>query len=116
MQIDLKEDFEIIEDGTFYQLPMYQVVDGEGIVRQDFTLNLRFVRGSKLGSEDVEKRPGTLHEHLLSAMIHDLKIKNNLVPSRETALTITKMEEALHWCRARQIDRAKREVAGTYQE
>ncbi len=114
MNIDLKEDFETLEEGTSYKLPKYQVVDGKGIERTGNFVELDFVRGSKLGSENVEKREGTLHEHLLSCMIEDLKFKHKLVPSKEGACTITKLEEALHWLRARQIDRAKRSVLGTY--
>lgn len=117
MNIDLKEHFEILEDGTSYMVPEYLIVDGQGLVEMpNDSLTINFVRGSKLGNEDVEKRSGTLHEHLLSVMIHDLKFKNGLVPSRETSAIITKLEEAMHWLRARQIDRAKREVVGTYQK
>lgn len=116
MNIDLKEDFIEYEKGTSYGLPTYSIVDNVGIQRTGDTLLLDFVRGSKLGEEDVEKRIGTLHEHLLSVMIHDLKFKNSLVPSREGALVITKLEEALGWLRQRQIDRIKRNVEGTYKK
>jgi hypothetical protein len=34
---------------------------------------------------------------------------------RENALTITKLEEALHWCQHRTADREERGVEGTYQ-
>lgn len=116
MNLDLKEDFEIIEEGTQYDLPMYKVVNGKGIERMDGAVPVHFLRGSKLGDQFIEKRNGTLHEHLLAMMIHDLKFKSNLVPSRETSLAITKLEEALMWLRQRQIDRLKREVEGTYKK
>ncbi|MEM9928522.1 MAG: hypothetical protein AAF840_01760 [Bacteroidota bacterium] len=117
MNIDLKETFEIVENGTSYMVPQYHVVDGEGLVEIDNGgVNIDFVRGSKLAEEEVEKRAGTLHEHLLAVQIHDLKFKNGLVPSRETSIAITKLEEALQWLRSRQIDRAKREVLGTYKK
>ncbi len=117
IELDLKEHFDIIEEGTEYQLPVYKVVDGKGIeeVPNQFQ-TLKFVRGSKLGEEEVEKRRGTLHEHLLSVMIHDLKFKSQLVPSRETSIVIRNLEEALMWLRQRQIDRLKREVEGTYKK
>jgi len=124
-RVELKEDFEIIEEGTVYHLPLYEVIDGVGIKRlpkhSEGSGNhgfhaVCFVRGSKVGSENVEKRTGTLHEHLLAMMIHDLEYKNKLVPSREAALTITKLQEALHWQRQRQIDRTKRDVVGTYKK
>lgn len=117
MEINLKEEFEVVEDGCVYSLPVYTVKEGKGIVQDEKDhQQIRFVRGSKLGSEKVEKRTGTLHEHLLAAMIHDLKLKNSLVPSRDGEKTIEKMEEALHWLRQRQIDRSKRQVLGTYQK
>jgi hypothetical protein len=116
MEIDLKDSFETVEEGTHYKLPMYSVIDGKGIVQTENVLDLKFVRGSKLKDEEVEKREGTLHEHLLGAMISDLKFKNSLVPSREGSLVITKLEEAQQWLLHRQIDRKKREVEGTYKK
>ncbi len=116
MEIDLKENFLTIEEGTHYQLPCYQVIDGKGIERVASFVDLKFVRGSKLKDEEVERREGTLHEHVLSVIISDLKYKNTLVPNREGSLVITKIEEALHWLRQRQIDRKKREVQGTYKK
>lgn len=111
-----KEDFETLEQGTHYKLPCYEVVDGKGIERTGEFVDLKFVRGSKLKNEDVEKREGTLHEHLISAMISDLQFKNTLVPSREGALVVTSLQNALNWMRQRQIDRIKRDVVGTYKK
>lgn len=116
MNIDLKDNFDIEVDGTIYKLPTYDVVDGKGIVESPDTLEIRFVRGSKLNDEQVERVRGTLHEHLLSMMIHDLRFKNNLVPSRETSIVITKLQEAQQWLLQRQIDRKSREVEGTYKK
>jgi len=117
MKLELKEDFDIIEDGVLYALPEYEVVDNKGIKRlEDQGQLIGFVRGSKLKDEDVEKKVGTLHEHLLAMMIHDLKYKNELVPSKEGELIIEKLQEALGWLRQRQVDRTKRKVVGTYNE
>ena len=49
-------------------------------------------------------------------MIHDLKFKSSIVPSRESSIVITKLQEALMWLRQRQIDRVKRDVEGTYKK
>lgn len=116
MNIDLKDSFEIIEEGTIYGLPVYEVIDGKGIEDTGGKVIVEFVRGSKLKDEDVEKREGTLHEHLLSMMIHDLKYKNSLVPSREGALVITKLEEAYLWLLKRQIVRENAGTLGTYKK
>lgn len=115
MEIDLKRNFGIAEQGTRYTLPVYEVQDGKGIVEVG-EMTLPFVRGSKLADEEVERREGTLHEHLLACMIHDLKYKNMLVPSREGSLVITKLEEALLWLTERQIQRKLAGVDGTYQK
>jgi|AntAceMinimDraft_16_1070373.scaffolds.fasta_scaffold16600_5 hypothetical protein len=112
----IREDFEVLEDGTTYGVPHYEVIDGQGIVRTGKISEVCFVRGSKLGTENVEKRTGTLHEHIISMCIHDLKFKNNLVASQETVKVIEKLTEALGWLGRRQIDRAKREVVGTYKK
>lgn len=114
--LELKEDFNILEEGTLYQLPEYRVVPEKGIERTGTFTVVKFVRGSKDEEEEIPARTGTLHEHLLSMMIHDLKHKNNLVPSREGSLVITKLEEARNWLRQRQVDRKKRDVEGTYNE
>ena len=49
-------------------------------------------------------------------MIIDLKYKQTLVPSREGLITITKLEEALHWMKERQRERESRSVVGTYKQ
>lgn len=117
MKIELKEDFNIIEEGTQYELPQYEVVDNQGIQRVEGPgVLVSFVRGSKLKNEEVERRTGTLHEHLLAMMIYDLQYKNTLVPGRETAIIITKLQEALHWFRERSYIRASQGVQGTYKK
>lgn len=116
MNLELKEDFFIEEEGTHYQLPCYKVVDGGGIQRTANTVDLKFVRGSKLKDEEVEKREGTLHDHVLAAMINDLRYKNSLVPCRETSLAITDLQSALNWIRQRQVDRITRGVRSTYKK
>lgn len=111
-----KRKFQTIEQGTHYELPVWEVIDGKGIEKTGGTLPLCFVRGSKLKEEEVEKREGVLHETLLSAMIEDLKFKQSLVPGREGAIVITKLEEALHWMEERQKQRESRNVVGTYKK
>lgn len=114
--IELKDEFEIVEEGHEYNLPVYEVVEGKGIQELDGAHTVQFVRGSKDPDDNDSKKVGTLHEHLLSMMIHDLKYKQNEVPSRETALTITSLQQAYHWLLQRQIDRVNRNVEGTYKK
>lgn len=56
--------------------------------------------------------PGLQSEQLLIILIDRHKKLNDRFPSREGALAITKMEEALHWLRARVEERVERGVMG----
>jgi hypothetical protein len=57
--------------------------------------------------------PGTLSNAVIAALIdHFKEFQAGPFPSRETALVITKLEEALFWGRARADDRAERGVLG----
>ena len=112
-----KREFTTVIEGTHYELPIWEVVDGKGIeIVPSLGQTIQFVRGSKLGTEDVEKKQGILHETLLSMMIADLKFKQTLVPGREAAVAITKLQEALHWMEERQRERESRNVVGTYKK
>jgi len=48
-------------------------------------------------------------------MIEDLKYKPSLVPSRETSLVITHLQEAQHWLEERTLAREAAGVLGIYQ-
>lgn len=110
-----KRAFQTVEQGTHYELPVYEVIDGKGIEETGETIPIKFVRGSKLKDEEVEKRQGTLHEHLLSVMIEDLRYKSSLVPSHETYNVIRHLQEAQHWLEERTNAREAAGVLGTYQ-
>lgn len=116
IEIDLKDSFDIIEDGHSYSIPQYKVIEGEGLKEINKKLGISFVRGSKREEDLIIPQEGTLHEHLLAVMIHDLKLKNDLVRSKETSMVITKLEEALMWQQKRSIDRARRDVQETYKK
>lgn len=115
-ELIIPTEFISQSEGTVYILPEYRVVEGKGLEKTETSQIIAFVRGSKLGSENVEPNDGILHEALLSMQIHDLKHKNQLVPSRETAIVITKLEEALMWMQARQNRRQQEGTQGTYQK
>jgi hypothetical protein len=61
---------------------------------------------------DGSMTPGVQSEQLLIALIDRHKKLNEKFSSREGALAITKMEEALHWLRARVEERIDRGVMG----
>ena len=68
------------------------------------TLDIKFARLD----ED-----GTTVEDLIAVAIGKLSMYNKEVPSRETSLAITKLEEALLWLHYRTVDRTRRHVEGT---
>lgn len=110
-----KRVFVTEEIGTKYQLPVWEVVEGKGIELTEATQEITFVRGSTDGYP-AKKTPGVLHETLVSLLIKDLQYKNGMVPARETATAITKLQEALFWMEERSRDRAARVVQGTYEK
>jgi len=61
-------------------------------------------------------KSGILHETLLAMMIHDLKLKNKEVPSREGSMVITKLEEALMWAELRTKNRTNAGTLNTYKK
>lgn len=111
-----KRAFMILKPGHEYAVPIYQVVEGEGIKEvAGEQQTIRFVRGSKVNDENKTKPlPGTLHEHLVTVMIEDLKLKNAEFPSKETARAITNLEQARHWMEEREKARDAAGVLGTY--
>lgn len=59
---------------------------------------------------------GTTVEDLIAVAIGKLSMYNKEVPSRETSLAITKLEEALLWLHYRTVGRTRRHVEGTKEE
>ena len=55
---------------------------------------------------------GAQYTDLIELALHALKYLNNKFPCKENEMTITKLEEALHWQEARTKDRIKRNVEG----
>lgn len=109
-----KKTFTKLIEGTRYSLPHYEVTD-EGLKQTENEHVLQFVRGSQLG-EGIEKQEGILIEALLAMLISDLRYKSTLVPSRQTAIAITKLEEAAMWLENRSKDREERGVQDTYKK
>lgn len=71
---------------------------------------LQFQRGAR---NEPGSTPGMTTAAVLAALIDHLgAFQSGPYPSRETALVITKLEEALHWLRARADERAARGVLG----
>lgn len=101
-----------------YQIPLYSVMEGKGIVLQKEVLPVTFVRGSKVEGENVlPKLDGVLVEQLLEVCLLHLKEVNvGELATRETSLAITAIEEAQLRLLQREINRKKNNVLGTYQK
>jgi hypothetical protein len=56
---------------------------------------------------------GTTNEELLAVLIDRLRFLSAKLPSRETSIATTKLEEALMWLEKRTRDRQARGVEGT---
>ena len=70
---------------------------------------------AKFQSQPVaEGRNGDFMEDLIPLLAKHLKGVNAAVPSRETSLAITKLEEAWFWLKERQRLRQEQGVQGTY--
>lgn len=111
-----KREFEVIEQGTTYALPIWEVLTDKGIEETGEQLTVQFVRGSKLKDQDVERKDGILHETLIAMIISDLKYKYKLFPSIETKNAIVRLQESLFWLEERQRERELRGVNGTYKK
>jgi len=82
---------------------------------------IQFIQKEKVTDSDgseklVTVNNGTTNEEVIEILIDRLKYLSNKLPSRETSIAITKLEEALMWLEKRTKDRIKRNVEGTYQK
>ena len=65
----------------------------------------------------VREPNGAFVEGVIAAAIDRLECyQSSKFKCRENALTITKLEEALHWCNHRTAGREERGVEGTHQQ
>lgn len=71
-----------------------------------------------LNVDGVRREPnGAFVEGVIEAALGRLEFyQRSEFRCRENALAITKLEEALHWCRHRTADRERRGVEGTHEK
>ena len=78
---------------------------------------IQFIEKEPLAEGSTEMKTvndGTTNEEILEVLIDRCGHLQNKIPSRETALAITKMEEALMWFHRRTANRVKRNVEGKH--
>lgn len=91
----------------------YQFMNSKGFNNGEAQYDNSYQRIQFVKKEsDGSMTPGLQSEQLLIALIDRHKKLNNKFPSREGALAITKMEEALQWLEARVKERIFRGVMG----
>lgn len=109
------KEIETVEPGYDYLIPMY-VVTNEGIVNDKVLHNITFCRGD-ISNPEIPRQNGVFVESLLHVCIERLTHVNvGPLATRETALAITKLQEATMWLEKRSNDRKARLVEGTYQK
>ena len=127
--INPKTVFDKVKDYT-YKIPCYTVTIGKGIelcedvnatLPEDIELPpdhyyIQMVRGSKvLEQNTVNAMDGVLIEQLVAVALDHLQtINTGELATRENAIAITKLEEALLWLAKRTLDREANGTLGTY--
>ena len=130
--INPKTVFDKVEDYK-YKLPCYTVMFGEGIklieeVNTDLKeglgdvelpsdhIYIPMLRGSKIQDQNkVDCLDGVLIEQLVAVALDHLQtINTGELATRENAIAITKLEEALLWLAKRTVDREANGTLGTY--
>ncbi len=100
-------------------VPVQSKLDGLNTVGQDIHGHIRFGDGFltcqlQVGHPSEEDAvSGCFPTHLLDFVIELHQHYQSLVPCRETAIVITKLEEARLWMEKRKMDRDKRGVLQT---
>ena len=105
--MDLRKYKEVKE--SQYELPLYELVNGAGLVSTDKTITLTFVKCNKEGNQD-----GLVSETVISTLIgHLTKLNTGELRNKETSMAITNLQESLFWIEERKRDRDERGVSGT---
>lgn len=92
------------------------VYEVENFVNKNITQTITFLKKQPISESSTELElvhDGTTNEELLLILIDRLQSGNAKVPSRETAVAITNIEQALMWLEKRTKDRLSRGVEGT---
>lgn len=98
--------------GATYEVPTFKI-DDDGIKDGD-GMQIHFCKGNKEDATDL-RQEGLFTETLIATAKAYLESVNvGPMATRETAMAITKLDEALMWIDKRSQDRKLREVQATY--
>ena len=110
---------KILREGHRYELENFENKESKG---QEIQFIEKAEQTSISSSDSVIEtklvtiNDGTTNEEVLEVLINRLQVLSAKLPSRETSIAITKLEEALMWLNKRTADRVKRNVEGTHQK
>ena len=108
------KSIKAIQPGAIYEIPTYTVTD-DGIVDGD-PMYINFCKGNR-EDESFFRQTGIFTETLIQVAKEYLEEVNyGELANRDTAMAITKLDEALLWINKRAEDRKLRNVQGTYQK
>jgi hypothetical protein len=96
---------KILTTGHKYELENFDEPEKPGQI-------LQFIQ--KRGDPLEIVSDGTTNEEVLKMLINRLNFLNELLPSRETAVAITNLDQALLWLNKRTADRIQRGVEGSH--
>lgn len=111
---------KVLRKGHRYELENFENKDVKGQEIQFIEKEVSTLKNESdttfSASQLVTINDGTTNEEVLEVLIDRLTYLSEKLPSRETSIAITKLQEALMWLNKRTQDRIKRNVEGTHQK
>ena len=109
---------KVLTEGHRYELENFENKEAKGqeiqfIEKKEKVVSIDQITNS-IEKSLVTVNDGTTNEEVLEVLINRLQVLSAKLPSRETSIAITKLEEALMWLNKRTQDRLKRGVEGTH--
>ena len=101
---------KVIEAGYVYELENFDNPNEKGQI-------IKFIHKEpkeENSTEPITKSDGTTNEEVLKMIIDRMRFLQSKLPSRESAIAMTKFEEGLMWLNKRTEDRRERNVEGKY--
>jgi hypothetical protein len=113
--MDKSKDFKTVREGSTYELPLYEVIAGQGLVKTNESIIIPYVRGAK-DSEGIVKQTGVIAETVIGMQLNHLEYAYSQVPSEQTAKVIEHLKESLVLLSQRTKQRTEAGVVDTYKQ
>lgn len=105
----------VIEPGHKYELEYF--VDEKDLIRSHGHDTIQFIHKTPYPDHPeklMKVMDGTTNEEVLLMLIDRMRFLNASLPSRQSSIALTKLEEALMWLENRTAERKNRNVEGTH--